>query len=99
MVPKLGLNLSPLAPEVLVEGAQLAEQLGFASVWLGEHVAVPGDLEERYEDPQRPFTPDSPFLGPLAALAHIAARRARYDSAPAWCCSRCATWSRRPSWS
>jgi probable F420-dependent oxidoreductase len=72
MLPKIGVNLSPLAPSLLVEGAQMAEALGFESVWLGEHVAVPANFEELYDDPQRPFTVDSPFLDPLVALAHIA---------------------------
>jgi len=38
---KLGLNLSVVHPEALIEAAQLAEACGFESVWMGEHIALP----------------------------------------------------------
>jgi probable F420-dependent oxidoreductase len=47
----------------------LAEELGYDSVWVGEHVAVP--------DPHRPpspMQPRDPILDPLVALAFLAAR-------------------------
>ncbi|HWD03626.1 MAG TPA: LLM class F420-dependent oxidoreductase [Amycolatopsis sp.] len=48
--------------------AQLAEQLGFESLWTGEHMVIP--------DPQVPPShraPTDPFLDPIVALTHLAA--------------------------
>jgi probable F420-dependent oxidoreductase len=50
----------------------LAEELGYDSLWLGEHVVVP--------DPHRPpspMQPLDPILDPLVALAFLAARTER----------------------
>ena len=38
---KVGLNIVWPKPELVVEFAQLAEALGFESVWSGEHVCLP----------------------------------------------------------
>jgi probable F420-dependent oxidoreductase len=80
----IGLNIVWLKPELQVEGAQLAEQLGFDSVWSGEHVGLPkypgwwkhypsviakGDAGTEADVS---FGPDSKFLDPLIALAAIA---------------------------
>lgn len=72
MLPKVGLNIVPLAPEHICRAAVLAEQCGFESVWSGEHVLVPLGAEQHH--PGRVvFSPDSPFLEPLVALSHLAA--------------------------
>jgi probable F420-dependent oxidoreductase len=47
--------------------AQLAERLGYDSLWAGEHVVVPSPRV----DPS-PMEPDEPILDPLVALAHLA---------------------------
>jgi probable F420-dependent oxidoreductase len=52
--------------------ATLAEQLGYDSLWVGEHVVVP--------DPRRPPSPMGPLdpiLDPLVALAFLAAHTER----------------------
>jgi probable F420-dependent oxidoreductase len=52
--------------------APLAEELGYDSLWMGEHVVVP--------DPRRPpspMEPLEPILDPLVALAFVAARTER----------------------
>jgi probable F420-dependent oxidoreductase len=48
--------------------ATLAEQLGYDSLWAGEHVVLPSPRV----DPS-PMDPDEPILDPLVALAHLAA--------------------------
>lgn len=55
--------------DALARLAPLAEQLGYDSLWMGEHVVVP--------DPRRPpspMEPDEPIHDPLVALAFAAAR-------------------------
>jgi probable F420-dependent oxidoreductase len=55
--------------EALARLAPLAEELGYDSLWMGEHVVVP--------DPRRPpspMEPDEPIHDPLVALAFAAAR-------------------------
>ena len=47
--------------------AQLAEELGYDSLWAGEHVVVPSPRVE-----PSPMDPDDPILDPLVALAHLA---------------------------
>src|ERR1700744_3366702 len=86
---KVGLNLVWVKPEHLVEYAQLAEDLGFESVWSGEHVAVParpdwfeGPEQEKhlaggYRELKMPFHPDSLFLDRMMVLAHLAAATKR----------------------
>lgn len=88
---KLGLNLSAVQPRLLADYAILAEDLGFESLWLGEHIAIPvaddwwqGPEQDKHlavNEPEhrKPFYPNSAFLDPLVALSHIAAltRRVR----------------------
>lgn len=48
--------------------AALAEELGYDSLWGGEHVVVPSPRVE-----PSPMDPDEPILDPVVALAHLAA--------------------------
>lgn len=63
-----GINVGICAePDAAMEVAELAEELGFDSVWTGEHVVLP--------DPQKPPSPAAPLtpiLHPSTALAYIA---------------------------
>jgi probable F420-dependent oxidoreductase len=59
-------------PRAAVRIAQLAESLGYDSLWAGEHVVVPSPRV----DPS-PMEPDEPILDPLVALAHLAAHTER----------------------
>ncbi len=66
-----GLNHNA-GPEALARFAPLAEELGYDSLWMGEHVVVP--------DPRRPpspMEPDEPIHDPLVALAFAAAHTRR----------------------
>jgi probable F420-dependent oxidoreductase len=55
-------------PDAIARLAPLAEELGYDSLWMGEHLVVP--------DPRRPpspMEPDAPIHDPLIALAYAAA--------------------------
>jgi len=82
---KMGLNIVWLKPELQVEGAVLAEDLGFDAVWSGEHIWLdkspgwwrnyPSVVAKGAAGSQDDvaFGPDSDFLDPLIALAAFAA--------------------------
>ena len=84
---KVGLNIVWPKPELVVEFAQLAESLGFESVWSGEHVCLPARADwwedypaariaraagEPFDEDSVVFKPGSVFLDPMTVLAHIA---------------------------
>jgi len=85
--PKVALNLVFIKPDVIVQVAQRAEALGFESVWMGEHVALPhGDgwwkgypgLPVEVRDAPEgealmTFRPENLWLDPLTTFAHLAA--------------------------
>src|SRR3954468_2181081 len=55
-------------PAVAAQVARLAEEVGFDSLWAGEHVVLP--------DPRTPdsaMDPDDPILDPIVALTFVAA--------------------------
>lgn len=82
---KVGLNIVWARPECVVDFARAAEEMGFESVWSGEHVGLPKKpdwwkkfpgaeaLGDAFTEEMVPFTPDSPFLDPMIVLAHVAA--------------------------
>jgi probable F420-dependent oxidoreductase len=55
-------------PDNVVAIATLAEELGYESLWVGEHVVAPSPRV-----PPSPIDPDHPMLDPLVALAFVAA--------------------------
>jgi probable F420-dependent oxidoreductase len=64
-----GINFGSLGdPEAMVRVAKACEDAGLDSVWTGEHVVLPDP-----QAPPSPATPDTPFLDPSVALAHLAA--------------------------
>jgi probable F420-dependent oxidoreductase len=63
-------------PASAIELCRRAEDLGFESVWGGEHVILPSSIESRYPytaDGKIPATPDTPIPDPLIWLAYVAA--------------------------
>ena len=63
------------SPENLRALAQRAEDLGFDSVWVSDHVVVPRQIESFYPyapDGVPTFRPDLPYFEPLAALNFLA---------------------------
>ncbi len=72
---KFGLNFTPVYPGQMRDLAGLAEESGFESVWIGEHVIVPfGGVPE---GDRVNFRPDSRFVEPWVALSHMAAVTSR----------------------
>jgi probable F420-dependent oxidoreductase len=55
-------------PRAAARVARQAEELGYDSLWAGEHVVVPSPRVE-----PSPMEPDEPILDPLVALTHLAA--------------------------
>ena len=86
---KVGLNIVWARPEHVVAFARAAEDLGYESVWSGEHVALPSTpdwwklfpgveaLGDAFTEEMVPFAPGSPFLDPMIVLAHVAAVTSR----------------------
>ncbi|MBI2819655.1 MAG: TIGR03619 family F420-dependent LLM class oxidoreductase [Acidobacteria bacterium] len=58
-------------PDRLRRLARKADQLGFQSLWLYDHVTFPAKIPERYGKIE--FTPETPFLDPIATLSFLAA--------------------------
>jgi probable F420-dependent oxidoreductase len=54
-------------PERAAEIARLAEQLGYDSLWAGEHVVLPSPRIE-----PSPMDPDEPILDPIVSLTYLA---------------------------
>lgn len=64
-----GINFGVCAdPDAAAEVAELAEELGFDSLWTGEHVVLPDP-----QAPPSPAPPLTPMLHPSTALAYVAA--------------------------
>ncbi len=62
-------------PGTLRSLAQRAEDLGFDSVWVSDHIILPRQVESFYPyaaDGVATFKPDDPYLEPLAALNFLA---------------------------
>lgn len=76
---KLGIipiNIGVQSLDEVVQLAQLAESLGYESVWTFEHVIVPVDYESKYPydaSGKMGATPETNFIDPLIALAAVAA--------------------------
>jgi len=63
-----GINIGACAdPSVQASVAMAAEEVGFESIWTGEHVAMP------IRDNPVPAPPDTPFLDSVVSLTRIAA--------------------------
>ena len=63
---------STYGPEATIAVARLAEELGFDSIWAGEHVVVPSPRV-----PPSPMEPEDPILDPLVYLGFVAAATER----------------------
>jgi probable F420-dependent oxidoreductase len=77
---KIGIPLFLLRHTQMASVALRAEQLGFESVWVPEHLVLPARLDTPYpysEDGVAPFALDAPILDPLLLLTHIAAATSR----------------------
>src|SRR5919206_300686 len=59
-------------PDTLVRRARLAEEVGFESLWIGDHIALPAG-EKSYAA----YPPEQPRLEAIVALAYMAALTSR----------------------
>jgi probable F420-dependent oxidoreductase len=70
-------SISPLAtPELLEACGEAAEDVGIASVWVGEHVVFVDEYESKYpyaDDGRLGLPPDSGMLGLFETLTYLAA--------------------------
>ncbi len=78
---QFGIHLLGLGRRASVEdcmsAAQAAEELGYHSVWINDHVVIPTHITSRYPysaDGRPSFTPDDTFYDPFVLLAAVAAR-------------------------
>lgn len=77
---KIGLipvNIGVQSAEQMIGMAQLAENLGYESVWTFEHVIVPEDYKSKYPydaSGKMGAAPDTNLIDPLIALTAIAAQ-------------------------
>ena len=70
----LGLGLNP-TPEDYVRVARRAEELGYHSLWLGDHIVIPERIAAPYpytEDGSAGFPRRTPFPDPFVMLGYIA---------------------------
>jgi probable F420-dependent oxidoreductase len=77
---KVGVPLFMLRPEHMASVACRAEDLGFESVWVPEHLVFPAHIVSRYPytaDGVAPINPSTPLLDPLILLTNVAARTSR----------------------
>ena len=76
---KIGLipiNIGAESGSQMIQLAQMAEQLGYESVWTFEHVIVPVDYDSKYpynDSGKMGAPPETNFVDPLIALTAIAA--------------------------
>lgn len=64
-------------PGTLADVARLAEDLGYHSVFVADHVVMPRTLASKYPyslDGRFPYDPDQDWLDPLVALGYLAGR-------------------------
>jgi probable F420-dependent oxidoreductase len=82
-------SVSPFAtPEFLTAYARAAEEAGFASIWIGEHVVFLDEYESRYpysDDGRVGVPPDSGMLDLFTTLSFLAAATERIRLGTAVC--------------
>lgn len=76
---ELGVHVPQIGPLANRDGvtafARAAEERGFDSLWVSDHVVIPRKLDARYpysRDGGFPVPPETPFLEPIAALLFVA---------------------------
>ncbi len=73
---KFGTFIARIRGEAIAADVRKAEEMGFESVWIADHVILPVRHQSAYPysaDGRFPVPPDAPFLDPLMALAYAAA--------------------------
>lgn len=73
---KFGTFITSQRPERIAANIRKAEECGFESAWIGEHLILPVEYNSKYPyspDGRFPAPPDVPFHDPMLALAFAAA--------------------------
>jgi len=77
---KFGINLpistAAATPALVAAAARRAEELGFASLWVGDHIVMPTEPEANYpysDDGHMTWNVQTPWLDPILTLAWAAA--------------------------
>jgi probable F420-dependent oxidoreductase len=71
----LGTRIYGADPDLLVAKATRAEELGFESLWRGDHLLLPARVADRYPHSASgapPFEPSAPVLEVITVLAYLA---------------------------
>ena len=77
---KFGTFITSLRPDRIAANIHKAEEAGFESAWIGEHLILPVKYESKYPyspDGRFPAPPEVPFHDPMLALAYAAAITSR----------------------
>ncbi len=72
----IGLSIFGLKPVSMPKVAARAEELGFGSIWVAEHLVFPAEIPSTYPysaSGRPPINPDTPLLDPWVVLGYIAA--------------------------
>jgi probable F420-dependent oxidoreductase len=73
---KFGTFITSMRPERIIANVRKAEETGFESAWIGEHLILPVEYQSKYPysaDGRFPAPLDVPFHDPMLALAFAAA--------------------------
>ena len=67
-------HVGPFAtPEAIAGVARKAEELGYHSVWVSDHIITPRKIDSPYPGGRYPVQPEWPYLEPVATLLYAAA--------------------------
>lgn len=76
--PKFGISLLRARPESWPEVVRAAEELGFESVWISDHLVLPSALDrDAYPEGELPIDPATPMYDVMVELASFAASTSR----------------------
>lgn len=76
--PHYGISLLRVNPRLWFDVAEEAEQLGFESVWISDHLMLPAHVDtDRYPDGKLPIRPGTPIFDVWVYLAALSARTSR----------------------
>ena len=75
---RFGISLLRTRPEMWPDVVQAAEELGFESVWISDHLVLPTALDqEAYPDGKLPINPTTPIFDVMVHLAAFASTTSR----------------------
>lgn len=76
--PAYGISLLRVHPRLWFDVAEEAEQLGFESIWMSDHLMLPAHVDTtRYPDGKMPIRPDTPIFDVWVYLSALSARTSR----------------------